>query len=78
MPIPYPTFCTEIPQTGNLQTNKSRCGADIGNAMQMESTRNHRSSMLHRSYPHAGKDTAEVCSISTRGVVAVEKLSHYI
>ena len=57
-------FCTEIPQTGNLQTNKSRCGADIGNAMQKERNRNHRSRMLPRSYPYAGKDTAEVfCKI---------------
>ena len=78
MPIPYPTFCTEIPQTGNLQTNKSRCGADIGNAMQKERNRNHRSRMLPRSYPHAGKDTAEVFCIRNRGVFEGEKFAHDI
>ena len=72
------SFCTEIPQTGNLQTNKSRCGADIGNAMQKERNRNHRSRMLPRSYPHAGKDTAEVFCIRNRGVFEGEKFAHDI
>ena len=71
-------FCTEIPQTGNLQTNKSRCGADIGNAMQKERNRNHRSRMLPRPYPYAGKDTAEVFRIRNRGIFEREKFAHDI
>ena len=71
-------FCTEIPQTGNLQTNKSRCGADIGNTMQKVRNKNHRSRMLPRSYPYAGKDTAEVFCIRNRGIFEGEKFAHDI
>ena len=34
MPIPYPTFCTKISPSGNLQRYKSGCGANIRNIMQ--------------------------------------------
>ena len=78
MPIPYPTFCTEIPQTGNLQTDKGRCRSDIRNIVQKKRDRNHRSRMLPRSYPYAGKDTAEVFCIRNRGIFEGEKFAHDI
>ena len=46
--LDYYSICTEIPQTGNLQTDKGRCRSDIRNIVQKKRDRNHRSRMLSR------------------------------
>ena len=76
MPIPYPTFCTEIPQTGNLQTDKGRCRSDIRNIVQKKRDRNHRSRMLSGSHPYAGKDATEVFRIRNCGIFEREKFAY--
>ena len=78
MPIPYPTFCTEIPQTGNLQTDKGRCRSDIRNIVQKKRDRNHRSRMLFKPYSYAGKDSVEVFRIRNSGLLKRKKLANDI
>lgn len=63
MPIPYPTFCAEVSQTGHIQRNKSGCRANIGNIMQEKRNRKYRSTMHARPHPYAGTDSPEIFGI---------------
>ena len=78
MPIPYPTFRTEISPSGNIQRHKSGCRANIGNIMQKKGNRNNRSGMLPGSHSYAGKNTTEIFGIRNCGVLKRKKLAYDI
>ena len=48
---------------------------DIKNTVQLEEGKNHRSGSMSRSYPHAGRDTAEIFGLELHGISEGKKQS---
>ncbi len=71
-------ICTKVPQTGDIQRHQGRRRSDTGSAMPQKRNRDHRSRMLPGSFPHVGKDTAQILGIRNCRIPEREEFPHDI
>ena len=73
--LDYYSICAEISAQSVLWAEAQRDWRDIKNTVQLEEGKNHRSGSMSRSYPHAGRDTAEIFGLELHGISEGKKQS---
>ena len=71
--LDYYSICAEISAQSILWTETQRNRRDFKNTVQLEEGENCRGRGVPRSYPHAGRDTAEIFGLELYGVSEREK-----